>query len=212
MGRRPLGSARRLVYAVIMTMSQDTNSLAAHRPTRPPAIDRPIALVGMMGSGKSTVGRRLARQLSVPFVDSDAEVEAAANCAVSDIFDRYGEEAFRSGEQRVLERLLDGRPKVIATGGGAFIRPETRELIQQRAVSIWLQADLDTLVDRTGRKDNRPLLRGKDRRATLADLLDQRTPVYGEAHIHVASSQGPHAKVVGDIVAALSAYFGKNDR
>ncbi|MBK5921935.1 shikimate kinase [Rhodothalassium salexigens] len=193
-----------------MTDPEDPD-LIETAPVVPDAtLDRPIALVGMMGCGKSTVGRRLARRLALPFVDSDQEVETAAGCPVSEVFERFGEAAFRQGEYKVLARLLDGRRKVIATGGGAFAEPGTRALIRARAVTVWLKADLDTLVARTARRDTRPLLRGADPRATLARLLDRRTPDYALADIHVVSADGPHGRVVDAIIDALTAHLEEN--
>ncbi|MGF1607351.1 MAG: shikimate kinase [Rhodothalassiaceae bacterium] len=170
---------------------------------------RPLALVGMMGAGKSTIGRRLAARLQLPFKDSDQEIELAAGCSVADLFERIGEAAFREGERRVIDRLLDGKPLVLATGGGAFVQAQTRALIQARATTIWLHADLDTLVERTGRRDTRPLLRQGDPRATLARLMRDRDPAYAQADVHVASHDGPHTAVVADILARLAALQGE---
>ncbi|RME65441.1 MAG: shikimate kinase, partial [Alphaproteobacteria bacterium] len=167
---------------------------------------RSLVLVGLMGSGKSSIGRRLAERLGLPFVDSDGEIEQAAGCSISEIFERYGEAAFRDGERRVIERLLGDTPKVVATGGGAFMDPATRALIKARAVSIWLKADIDVLAERTSRRDHRPLLKGKDATAVLTELAAQRHPVYAQADITVASGRGPHEKVVEDILAALAAH------
>ncbi|MFZ5608176.1 MAG: shikimate kinase [Pseudomonadota bacterium] len=167
------------------------------------AARRAIVLVGMMGAGKTTVGRRLAARLGLAFVDADSEIERAAGLSIADIFDLYGEAAFRDGERRVIERLLAGPPKVLATGGGAFMNPATRALIQEKAVSVWLKADLEVLVERTARRDTRPLLRGGDARDVLARLLAQRQPVYAEAALHVATGHGPHEAVVEAIIAAL---------
>lgn len=168
-------------------------------------VDRPIVLVGLMGAGKSSVGRRLATRLGVRFVDADSEIEAAAGCSIPEIFERHGEAAFRDGERRVIARLLDGGPQVLATGGGAFMDAETRKRIRERAVSVWLRADLDVLVERCSRKRTRPLLEGGDRRAILARLIDERYPVYAEADIVVDTVAGPHEEVVERIVAALCA-------
>ncbi|MFC3712225.1 shikimate kinase [Sphingoaurantiacus capsulatus] len=168
-----------------------------------PGPDRPIVLVGLMGVGKSTVGRRLAARLNLPFVDADTEIENAAGLSISEIFERYGESYFRDGERRVIARLIDGTPKIIATGGGAFINDETRALILERAIAVWLDADIDTLVERTGRRDHRPLLAGRDARAVLTELAEKRNPIYAQAPIHVESRPAPHDATVKSILAAL---------
>src|ERR1700741_3090152 len=139
---------------------------------------KPIVLVGLMGAGKTTVGRRLAQRLGLPFVDADAEIEEAAGMTITDIFDRFGEAHFRDGERRVIARLIDGTPKVIATGGGAFMQEETRTLILERALAIWLDADIPVLAQRVGRRDTRPLLRGKDPETVLTELAAVRNPIY----------------------------------
>ena len=153
--------------------------------TASPAIagGRFIVLVGLMGAGKTSLGRRLAKAACLPFVDSDAEIEKAAGCSVFEIFERFGEAEFRSGERRVLERILDGAPAVVATGGGAFMDAATRALIRAKGVSIWLRADLDTLVRRTKRRDDRPLLKSGNPRDVLMRLIAERYPIYGEADI-----------------------------
>ncbi|MBY8827930.1 shikimate kinase [Hephaestia mangrovi] len=166
---------------------------------------KPIVLVGLMGVGKSTVGRRLAQRLGLSFVDADNEIEAAAGMSIADIFDTYGEPYFRDGERRVIARLLDGRPKVIATGGGAFINDETRALILQTAIAIWLDAPLDVLVDRVARRDHRPLLRNRDPATVLAELAATRNPIYAEAPIRVPSDHNPHDVTVKAILEALDA-------
>ena len=164
---------------------------------------RPIVLVGLMGVGKSTVGRRLAVRLRLPFVDADHEIEAAAGMTVAEIFDRFGEPYFRDGERRVIARLMDGVPKAIATGGGAFVNDDTRALILDQSTAIWLRADVAVLAERVRRRDTRPLLRGKDPRVVLADLAAKRDPVYAQAHVHVASQRGPHEATVAAILRAL---------
>jgi shikimate kinase len=164
-----------------------------------------ITLIGLMGAGKTTVGRRLAACLEVPFIDADAEVEAAAGCSISEIFASHGEAEFRAGERRVISRLLEGPPHVLATGGGAFLDPLTRAEIADKSVSVWLRADLDVLVARCRRRANRPLLRGGDPRAVLADLMAERYPVYADADITVDTVDGPHEAVVDKIVQALIA-------
>jgi len=173
----------------------------AHSATRPAT--RPLVLVGLMGVGKSTVGRRLAKRLGMPFVDADTEIEKAAGCSISDIFEFHGEAAFREGERRVLKRLLEGKPTVVATGGGAFIDDETRRRIGEKAISIWLRADLDIILKRVRRNDNRPLLQNGDPKETLRGLMDKRDPIYAEADIVVDSGDAAVDKVVDAIVASL---------
>jgi shikimate kinase len=166
--------------------------------------ERSIVLVGLMGAGKSTVGRRLARRLGLPFVDSDEEIERAAAHEIGEIFGRFGEAGFRDGERRVLRRLIAGEPKVIATGGGAFMDAETRALILDRCVAVWLEADVETLARRVSRRDTRPLLAGKEPLPFLAELAAVRNPVYAEAHLRVPSQSGPHERTVDRIVSALA--------
>ncbi|RJF93029.1 shikimate kinase [Sphingomonas cavernae] len=163
----------------------------------------PIVLVGLMGVGKSTVGKRLASRLDIPFVDADQEIETAADLTISEIFERYGEAHFRDGERRVIARLIDGSPKVIATGGGAFMQEETRTLILERALAIWLDADIPVLAQRVGRRDTRPLLRDKDPEVVLAELAAIRNPIYALAPIHVRSQPSPHDITVDRILNAL---------
>ena len=169
-----------------------------------PRPDRSIVLVGLMGAGKSTVGKRLARRLSLPFLDSDEEIERAADRTISEIFDRFGEASFRDGERRVIARLIEGAPKVVATGGGAFMDVRTRELILERCVAVWLDADIKTLADRVARRDHRPLLAGKDPVQVLEKLAAVRNPVYARAHHHIRSQAQPHERTVEQIIAALS--------
>jgi shikimate kinase len=173
---------------------------------RPP--ERSIILVGLMGAGKSTVGRRLARRLGLPFVDSDEEIERAADHEIGEIFDRFGEASFRDGERRVLRRLIAGERKVIATGGGAFMDPETRALILERCTAIWLEAEIETLAGRVARRGHRPLLAGKDPLPFLQKLADARNPIYAEAHLRVLSGAGPHERTVQRIVEALGDHCG----
>jgi shikimate kinase len=168
------------------------------------AYEKPIALIGLMGAGKSTIGRRLARRIGLPFVDADREIETAAGLTITEIFDRYGEAYFRDGERRVLARLVEGPPRVIATGGGAFMDEATRALILQRCIAIWLDAEVETLAERVGRRDHRPLLRGKDPRVLLQSLAEARGPIYAEAHLIVRGGAVPHEKMVDRIVAALA--------
>ncbi|MFT4795141.1 MAG: shikimate kinase [Paracoccaceae bacterium] len=170
---------------------------------------RPVVLVGLMGVGKTTVGRRLADALNAAFVDSDEEVEAAAQMTVPEIFASLGEPAFREGERRVIARLIDEGPRIIATGGGAFMNDATRALVLDRAVSVWLRADLDTLVERTARRANRPLLSRGDPRQILADLIAARHPVYALADVTVESRRyDRHEDVAARILAALDTVDG----
>ncbi len=169
---------------------------------------RSIVLVGMMGVGKSSIGRRLAARLGIPFVDADAEIETAAGMSIADIFARHGEADFRSGEARVIARLLEGGPQVLATGGGAVMNAETRALIKTKGVSIWLNAEVDLLMRRISkRRHERPMLQTADPAATLRDLLAVREPVYAQSDITVQSREVPHEAIVTEIVAALAAFL-----
>jgi shikimate kinase len=169
---------------------------------------RSIVLVGMMGVGKSSVGRRLAARLGIPFVDADTEIERAAGMSIADIFARHGEADFRSGEARVIARLLESGPQVLATGGGAVMNPDTRVLIKAKGVSIWLSADFDVLMRRINkRKNERPLLQTADPAATLRALLAERDPIYAQADIAVPSRDVAHDAIVAEIVAALVAFL-----
>ena len=170
----------------------------------PATRDRTIALVGLMGCGKSTVGRRLASALGRPFADSDAEIEVAAGRSVSDIFAELGEGAFRDGERRVIARLLAGPPQVLATGGGAFVQPDTRALLVAQATVVWLKCDLLVLSRRVARKDTRPLLRGRDPLEVLTAQAELRHPLYAEAHHVVETGELPHAAAVEAVLRALS--------
>jgi shikimate kinase len=176
-------------------------------PDVPPSSNQPlkrtIALVGLMGAGKSSVGRRLALQLGVPFKDADDEIVIAAGRPIADIFAERGEDEFRAGERRVIARILDDPPHVLATGGGAFMNPVTRVLLRQRATTVWLRADLETLVKRVSRRDDRPLLRNADARVVMADLMEKRYPTYSEADIIVESKEGPHHITVDAVIHAL---------
>ncbi len=174
-------------------------------PQRSTPSASPLVLIGLMGVGKSTVGRRLAARLHLPFVDADREIEVAAGLTIPDIFDRFGEQGFRDGERRVIARLIDGTPKVIATGGGAFMNEQTRALILDRATAIWLDADIDVLVDRVRRRNDRPLLQDRDPRAVLRELAALRNPIYALAPIHVRSEPLPHDATVDAIIKALRA-------
>ena len=170
-------------------------------------LDRPIVLVGLMGVGKSTVGRRLAKRLGLPFIDSDSEIEDAAGYSPAEIFERYGEQDFRDGERRLVARLVDGEVRVIATGGGAYVDPRTREMLNDRTITIWLDAPVDILADRTSRRDTRAQLREGDPKATLERLSTERRPSYEQAHIHVKSGAGAHRDVVDAIVEALEKHL-----
>ena len=170
--------------------------------------NHPIVLVGLMGAGKTSVGRRLADKLGIPFVDADHEIEAAAGKKITEIFTDHGEAYFRDGERRVIQRLLDGAPKVLATGGGAFIQPETRAAIQAGAISIWLKADRDLILARVRRRTNRPLLRTDDPAAVVDRLIAERYPVYAEADIHIQSRDVAHDVVIDSIFEALDEYLG----
>ncbi len=173
-------------------------------PAAPPVLCRTIVLIGIMGAGKTSVGQALARRLAVPFTDSDHEIEAAAGMAVPDIFARFGEAYFRGGERRVIARLLAGPPRVLATGGGAFVEPETRAAIRGAGLTVWLRADLDTIWDRVKGKGGRPLLAGPDPRGTLRALMDRRYPVYAEADVTVESRAHERQDQAAErIVAAL---------
>ena len=169
---------------------------------------RSIVLVGMMGVGKSSIGRRLAARLGVPFVDADAEIEKAAGMSIADIFARHGEADFRSGEARVIARLLDGGPQVLATGGGAVMNADTRAAIKAKGVSIWLSAEFEVLMRRINkRKNDRPLLQTADPAATLRELLVAREPVYAQADLTVQSREVPHDAIVAEIMTALATFL-----
>lgn len=168
---------------------------------------RTITLVGLMGVGKSSVGRRLAHALELPFKDADHEIEAAAGRTIPEIFADMGEPAFREGERRVITRLLDDPPHVLATGGGAFMNAETRRLIKERSISVWLKADLDILARRVARKDNRPLVSGKDPMEVLTELAAVRYPVYAEADVTVETGDTAHHVAVDQVIRALTAHL-----
>lgn len=175
------------------------------------SIPRTIVLVGLMGAGKTSIGRRLADRLRLPFTDADAEIEKAAGCSIADFFERYGEEEFRLGERRVIKRLLEGPVQVLSTGGGAFMHPETRAEIRARAISIWLRADLDTLAARIGRRDDRPLLKAGEPREVLKRLIDERYPVYAEADIIVDSADAPQRVTVERVLEALERHLAEGE-
>lgn len=169
--------------------------------------DRLIVLVGMMASGKTSVGRLLAQRLNLPFLDADHEIEAAAHMTVPEIFARHGEPYFRSGEKRVIARLLATGPAVLATGGGAFMNGETREAVAARGVSVWLKADAETIVRRARRRSNRPLLQTSDPEKTVRDLMAVRYPVYALADVTVESEDGPHENTADAVLAALASHL-----
>ena len=169
----------------------------------PELSQKTIALVGLMGVGKSSVGRRLARTLELPFFDADEEIERAAQRSVSEIFAQLGETQFRDGEHRVIARLLAGPPHVLASGGGAFLHAKTREVLKEKAITVWLKADLDVLATRVARRDTRPLLRGKDPLDVLRTQAEARYPLYAEADVVVECGEGSHQAAVTAILAAL---------
>lgn len=172
-------------------------------------IDRPVVLVGMMGVGKSSVGRKLAALIHAPFIDADEEIEKAAQMSIPEIFAQYGEAYFRDGERRVISRIIDG-PRtraIIATGGGAFVNAETRALILDRTIPVWLDSEVAVLMERVGRKDNRPLLRQGNPREILTRLRDEREPFYSQAPIHVKSTSGPHSRTVTKVLKGIDAWL-----
>ncbi len=176
-----------------------------------PTLPRSLVLVGLMGAGKSAIGRRLATRLGLPFADVDQEIERAAGLTIEDIFDMYGEPAFRDVERRVVARLLSEEPHVISTGGGAFMDLDTRQIIAERGISLWLRADLDLLVARTGRRNNRPLLKQGNRREILERLMEERYPVYARTDIVVDSRDGPLDDTVAAALTALTEFLERGD-
>jgi shikimate kinase len=171
------------------------------------ALDRTIALVGLMGAGKTTIGRRLAAALGVGFRDADEEIVRAAGRSIADIFAEQGEIEFRRGERRVIARLLGETPHVLATGGGAFIDPSTRALMRERAITVWLRAPLDVLMRRVAKRNDRPLLKEDDPEAVMRRLMEARYPIYAEADVTVDSANGPHNAAVADVITALKAHL-----
>lgn len=193
----------------------DGNSSMDDRRGATPRADRVIVLVGMMGAGKSAIGKRLAERLGLDFTDADHEIERAADCTIAEIFERYGEASFRDGERRVIARLVNEGPRVLATGGGAYMDPETRALLKEQALTVWLKADFDVLWERVSRRAHRPLLRTKDPQGTLRRLIEERYPVYAEADLTVASDRSPKEVAVDrvhDAVTARLADFVGGDR
>ena len=174
-------------------------------------IPKTLVLIGLMGAGKTSIGKRLATRLGLPFVDADHEIERAAGCTIQEIFDRFGEAGFRDGERRVIARLLDQPVQVLSTGGGAFMDEATRDVIRERGISIWLRADLDLLVHRTARRDHRPLLRQGDPRAVLARLMEVRYPIYAQADLTVDSDDSPPDATTERVIPALRQWLGDAD-
>ena len=181
----------------VAASNSDAQLLAALGP-------RSLVLVGMMGAGKSSIGRKLAQRLSLPFVDADAEIECAAGMSISDIFAKHGEPYFRAGEARVIARLLEGGPQVLATGGGAFMHPQSREAIRAKGISVWLKAEYDVLMKRIKRRGDRPMLKTEDPGATLRRLMQERDPVYAEADVMVHSRDVPHEIIIAEIISAVA--------
>ncbi len=180
--------------------------------THAPRVAKTVVFVGLMGVGKTCIGRRLAHRLGVPFADADREIEEAAGCTIADIFERHGETSFREGERRVILRLLDNPPHVLSTGGGAFMDAQTRMRIRERAISVWLRADLDLMLQRVARRNDRPLLRVADPGAKLRELMGARYPVYAEADITVDSVDGPPEVTLERVMAALADHVGRDGR
>jgi len=190
-------------------VERSVESLQEQAPAQPAGVPefvpvRTIVLVGLMGAGKTKIGRRLAARLELPFFDSDAEIETAAGETIEEIFQRHGEAVFRDGERRVIGRLLRQPVHVLATGGGAFMDSQTRAIIARRGISVWLRADLDVLLARVSRRSNRPLLQQRDPRAVLAELIERRHPVYAEADVTVDSGDGPPDATATRTIAALA--------
>ena len=175
----------------------------AMNASSPLSLPRTVALVGLMGAGKSAIGRRLAQRLRLPFVDADDEIERAAGCSISEFFERFGEVEFRNGERRVISRLLEGPPHVLSTGGGAYIDPATRALMREKALTVWLRADLDVLFDRVKKRAHRPLLRQGDPREILRRLMEQRYPIYAESDLVVESTAQPADRTTEQVIEAL---------
>jgi shikimate kinase len=191
----------------VSTRHERFNDRAPRRMTPPLRAPKTIALVGLMGAGKTSIGRRLAQRLGLPFIDADAEVETAAGTTIEEIFQRHGEAAFRDGERRVIARLLDQPPHVLATGGGAFMDPSTRALLKARSITIWLRADLELMLSRVGRRGNRPLLKAGDPRTVLRQLIAERYPSYAEADITVDSIDGPPDATLEGVLTRLAAHL-----
>ena len=186
----------------------DIHGIRLVMDVRPPlSLSCTVALVGLMGAGKSAIGKRLALRLGLPFVDADDEIERAAGCSIAEIFEKYGEADFRAGERRVISRLLDEPPHVLSTGGGAYIDLETRSLMRAKAITVWLRAELDVLFDRVKKRGHRPLLRQGDPKQVLARLMTQRYPIYAEANIVVDSTAQPADRTTEQVIEALRAHL-----
>ena len=179
--------------------------------SHPLSVPRTVALVGLMGAGKSAIGKRLALRLGLPFVDADDEIERAAGCSIAEFFDRFGESEFRAGERRVISRLLAGPPHVLSTGGGAYMDTETRALMRKHAITVWLRADLEVLYDRVRKRSHRPLLRQGDPKEILARLISQRYPVYAEADLVVESTAQPAEATTEQVIEALRRHLQPHD-
>ena len=171
-----------------------------------------LVLIGLMGSGKTSIGQKLAKALTLPFSDSDHEIAIAAGCSIEDFFVQYGEPAFREGEAKVIKRLLNGTSKVIATGGGAYMCPVVREKIKEKGISVWLRADLEVLLERTSRRSERPLLKTKNPRATLKELMDLRYPIYAQADIVVESDHECIDITIDSIIESLQIFLSKTQK
>jgi shikimate kinase len=191
-----------------VSLSQTIQPRTESEPAEHLNLDRPVVLVGLMGAGKTRVGRRLAERLDLPFLDTDVEIEAETGKTIAELFSHIGEPAFREGERRTIARLMHNGKSVIATGGGAFMDARTRAAIRENALSVWLRADLDTLIARTARSNKRPLLQGVDKAEKLAELMALRYPVYAEAHLTVDSLHGPVEQTVEAVLAALRQHCG----
>lgn len=196
---------------------RNMNSDNQHRPEKMQSLadcvasslgDKSLVLVGLMGVGKTTIGRRLASRLNIHFVDADQEIEKAAGTTIADIFKKFGETHFRNGEQRVIARLLETGPQVLATGGGAFMNKKTRDATKRNGISIWLKADLDVLMKRVSKRSHRPLLQDDEPEAVMRRLMDERYPVYAGSDLAIDSKEGPHDAVVDEIIKALATHLG----
>ena len=192
-------------------MTADLHSAVETGKSEAAYVPRTVALVGLMGAGKSSVGRRLAQSLDRQFYDSDDEIEIAAGLKIPEIFSIHGEAEFRRGEHKVIERLLGYPPHVLATGGGAYLDPETRAIMREKAVTVWLSADLETLWKRVRKRSHRPLLKTENPKDTLTKLFNERAPIYAEADIVIESSEGPHSQTVCDILSALKGWTPTKD-
>lgn len=195
-----------------MSEQENARQAGSTPPPRPSALvaalaGRPIVLIGMMGAGKSSIGKRLAVRLGIPFKDADSEIEEAANATIEEIFENHGEDFFRSGERRVIQRLLGEAPVVVATGGGAFVDLDTRKAINDAGIAIWLKADLEVLLARVRRRSNRPLLKGPDPEGTMRRLVEERYPAYEEAPIHIHSREVSHDVVIEEVLLSLDRYL-----